>query len=73
MFGIVLGGYLLSRGAVVASGLLDGGEDVDFLKSKIVTAHFFAEQILPQAAALLGPVTSGDDLLYALSPEQMAV
>ena len=73
MFGIVLGGYLLARGAAVASdAAAEGNGDSDFLKSKIVTARFFAEQILPQAPALLGPVTSGDDLLYALSPDQMA-
>ena len=37
-----------------------------FYRSKQATARFFAERILPQAAALLGPVTSGAETLAAL-------
>ena len=71
MFGITLGGWLLAKQAVAASDLLARGEgDGDFLRAKIVTARFFAEQVLPQATALLGPVTRGAALLYAL-PESV--
>jgi alkylation response protein AidB-like acyl-CoA dehydrogenase len=73
MFGIVMGGYLLARQAVAAGERLAAGEgDPSFLQAKIATARFFAEQILPQGSALLGPVTRGAALLYALSEDQLA-
>ena len=73
MFGIVLGGWLLARQAAVAAERLTAGEgDPAYFKAKIVTARFFAEQVVPQATALLGPVTRGGALLYALSEDQFA-
>ena len=73
MFGIVIGGYLLARQAVAANERLGSGEgDAAFLRAKIATARFFAEQVVPQGIALLGPVTRGSDMLYALSEEQFA-
>ena len=67
MFGITVGGWLLAKQAVAAAGRLAAGEgDAEFLKAKIVTARFFAEQVLPQGAALLGPVTRGAGLFYAI-------
>jgi len=80
MFGITVGGWLLARQAVVAHERLArasiapaaGGDDPAFLRAKIVTARFFAEQIVPQATALLGPVTRGAELLFAIPPEALA-
>ena len=73
MFGIVAGGWLLARQAIVASERLAAGEgDPAFLKAKIVTARFFAEQIVPQATALLGPVTRGAGMFFALDETQFA-
>jgi alkylation response protein AidB-like acyl-CoA dehydrogenase len=73
MFGIVMGGYLLARQASVANERLDAGEgDTGFLRAKIATARFFIEQMVPQGAALLGPITRGSTMLYALSEEQFA-
>ena len=67
MFGITVGGWLLARqAAVAAERLAAGAGDAEFLKAKIVTARFFAEQVLPQATALLGPVTRGAGLFYAI-------
>jgi 3-(methylthio)propanoyl-CoA dehydrogenase len=67
MCGIVTGGWLLARSAQAAQRLLDAGEgDADFLRQKLVTARFYAEQILPQAAGLAPAVTAGPaDLLAA--------
>lgn len=71
MFGLTLGATLLARQAAEAVRRLDAGEgDPAFLKAKIVTARFFAEQLLPAAAALLGPITRGAELLYAI-PEDV--
>jgi 3-(methylthio)propanoyl-CoA dehydrogenase len=71
MFGLVMGGFLLAKQAVAAEARLQSGEgDPEFLKAKIVTARYFAEQILPQAPALLGPITRGGALLFAMSEDQ---
>ncbi len=73
MFGITIGGWLMARQAVVASERLAAGEgDATFLRAKIATARFFAEQVLPQATALLGPVTRGAELHYAIPEEAFA-
>jgi alkylation response protein AidB-like acyl-CoA dehydrogenase len=67
MCGIVTGGWLLARSAQAAQRLLDAGEgDAEFLTQKLVTAKFYAEQLLPQAAGLAPAVTAGPgDLLAA--------
>jgi 3-(methylthio)propanoyl-CoA dehydrogenase len=72
-FATVVGGWLLAKGAAAAQEQLDAGAgDADFLAAKIVTARFYAEQLLPQVHGLVGAVTAGADDLYALSPEQLA-
>ena len=67
MFGIVTGGWLLGRSAAAARRELDAGRgDEAFLGQKVVTARFYAEQLLPQAAGLVPSVTAGPaDLLAA--------
>ena len=73
MFGTVMGGHLLARSAIAARRRLEnGGEDKAFLEAKVATARFYAEQVLPAAPALLGPVTRGADLLFAIDAESMA-
>jgi alkylation response protein AidB-like acyl-CoA dehydrogenase len=73
MFGLTLGGTLLARQAAEAVRRLEAGEgDPAFLKAKIATARFYAEQLLPASAALLGPVTRGADLLFAIPEEALA-
>jgi 3-(methylthio)propanoyl-CoA dehydrogenase len=67
MCGIVTGGWLLGRAALAAERRLDEGTgDAAFLGQKILTARFYAEQLLPQAAGLIPAVTAGPgDLLGA--------
>jgi alkylation response protein AidB-like acyl-CoA dehydrogenase len=67
MCGIVTGGWLLARSAQAAQRRLDAGEgDAEFLRQKLLTAKFYAEQLLPQAAGLAPSVTAGPaDLLAA--------
>jgi hypothetical protein len=68
-----LGGYLLAKQAVAAAErLADGEGDAVFLKAKIATARFFAEQILPSATALLGPATRGAAGLYAIPEDALS-
>ncbi|HET6836360.1 MAG TPA: acyl-CoA dehydrogenase [Acidimicrobiales bacterium] len=60
MCGIVTGGWLLARSAQAAVRALDEGRgDSGFLRQKVVTARFYAEQLLPQAAGLAPAVTAG--------------
>ena len=73
LFGIVTGGWLLAEEALVAAELQsgDGGDFSDeFLSAKATTARFYATQILPQAAGLVGSVTAGFEDLLALDPAQ---
>ena len=72
MFGLTVGGWLLAKQASAAARRRAAGEgDPAFLNAKIVTARFFAEQFLPQAAALLGPVTRGAETLFAIPEEAL--
>jgi len=66
LFGLVVGGWLMARSALAASGLLRGtsGPDAVFLREKIGTARFYAEQLLPQAAGLVPAVTAGAGPLF---------
>ncbi len=72
LFSVTVGCYLLAKGALAASSKLDNGaQDVDFLKAKIITARFYAEQIVPQAIGLKETIMAGDDLFFAIATENM--
>ena len=69
LFATVVAGWLMARSALAAQSVLDRGTgDQSFLEAKVVTARFFAEQLLPQVHGLLGPVRAGKDDLMALAP-----
>ena len=73
LLGTVAGAHLLARSAQRASELLtEPGETaypVAFLRAKIASARFFAEQMLPTATALLGPITRGKRAFFAIPEE----
>ncbi|MET0682058.1 MAG: acyl-CoA dehydrogenase, partial [Casimicrobiaceae bacterium] len=72
LWGLVLGGWQLGRGALAAARRLAGGAgDVRFLTAKIVTARFYADALLPQAAGVAQTVTSGGEAALALPAEQL--
>jgi 3-(methylsulfanyl)propanoyl-CoA dehydrogenase len=56
--GYVIGAWLTAKAAAIAAGKLDG-PDRAFYESKIHTARFYAEQVLPNALALARVVESG--------------
>ncbi len=59
MFGLVVGGWLLSKSALAArSGLEAGNGDRDFLLAKLATVRFYCTQLLPGAMSLSGAVTA---------------
>ncbi|KAF4533652.1 hypothetical protein B566_EDAN005701 [Ephemera danica] len=66
----VSGGWLLGKAALAAVGYIERGEgDQNFYRAKIATAHFYADQMLPQAASLAETVMAGDAALAGLGSE----
>ncbi|MFM0339957.1 acyl-CoA dehydrogenase C-terminal domain-containing protein [Paraburkholderia fungorum] len=57
--GYVCGGWQMGRAALVASGKNAANEDPDFHRTKLATARFYADKILPKANALLEAIRSG--------------
>jgi 3-(methylthio)propanoyl-CoA dehydrogenase len=76
VFATVVGAWLLAKGAAAAQRRLDdgdlGGYDEGFLRAKVTTARFFAQQLLPAALGLLPSVTAGADDLYAYDLAMLA-
>lgn len=69
--GIVLGGWMMARAALVAQQRLEeGGGDASFYKAKIATARFFADHILSQASGLRTAIVEGSAGVLALSEDQ---
>jgi alkylation response protein AidB-like acyl-CoA dehydrogenase len=67
LWGTVVGGWLLARGALAArSALADGAEGKDFLNAKIITARFYAEHILPRSASLKAASMAGAGTIMAM-------
>ncbi len=73
LLGIVTGGWQLARAALIARERLAAGAsgpDRDFYAAKVVTAKFYAEQVLPLATAHLRAIQAGPDILLALTDDQ---
>lgn len=72
LFSVTVGCYLLAKGALAARTKLDNGDqEQEFLEAKIITARFYAQQMVPQATGLKDIITAGDDLLFAIPTENM--
>jgi alkylation response protein AidB-like acyl-CoA dehydrogenase len=70
LFGLVGGGWQMARAALAAGRRLEDGQGDAFHEAKLVTARFYAEQILPQAGALLHAITGGSDAVLALDEDR---
>jgi alkylation response protein AidB-like acyl-CoA dehydrogenase len=69
------GPYLRLLGTTVCAGLLAKQALAAValnLPAKVVAARFFGEQILPTVQGLLAAITASPDILYDLTPEQLA-
>ncbi len=66
--GLVLGAWQMARGLLAAERLRDS--DPTFYNTKIATARFFAENLLPQAQALTVSIVEGGHSTNALEVEQ---
>ena len=63
LFGIVAGGWQLLRSALISQRRLDAppgdAADAGFYQAKIMTARFYADYVLPQAAGLAHSIVHG--------------
>ena len=69
LMGVAAGGWLLILGALRASRRKAAGDSDPFLEQKLVSARFFAEQYLPQAAALKTTILHGGGTVTGVSPD----
>jgi len=71
LWGTVAGGWMMARAAAKAlEGMRQPGANAPFLEAKLITARFYAEQILPTAPGLLIPILTARNTVMALSEEQ---
>jgi alkylation response protein AidB-like acyl-CoA dehydrogenase len=59
LMGIVSGGWMMARAALVAQGKIAGGDADLFFPAKIATAYFYAEHVMVAAAGLAQEVVRG--------------
>ena len=72
LWGVTLGGWQMARAMLAAMRDLDAARgDANFLRSKIATARFYSERILPRAASYEAEATAGADALMAIADQLM--
>jgi len=67
--GYVCGGWQMARAALIAQERLAAGDNSGFYRSKLISARFYAEQILPRAQALRHAVMVGAATPLALAED----
>ena len=66
LMGIVSGGWMMARAALVAQGKIAAGDADPFFPAKIATAHFYADHVMAAAAGLAQEVVQGGASALAL-------
>ncbi|MFD1745305.1 acyl-CoA dehydrogenase C-terminal domain-containing protein [Rhizobium helianthi] len=70
LFGLVMLGYMWAKMAKSAQELIAAGDErADFLNSKLVTARFFMDKIMPETALRKVRIEAGCDTLMELAAE----
>jgi alkylation response protein AidB-like acyl-CoA dehydrogenase len=69
-FSLVAGGYMMARMAYAAHEALKGGDDASFYNTKLITARFFAEALLPLVHGLSAPVMGGQKTAVQIANDQ---
>jgi alkylation response protein AidB-like acyl-CoA dehydrogenase len=59
LMGIVSGGWMMARAALVAQGKIAAGDADPFFPAKIATAHFYADHVMAAAAGLAQEMVQG--------------
>jgi len=71
LMGTLAGGWQLARAAVAAADrVATGAADREFYEAKIITARFYAEQVMPVVGAYRQAIESGSETIMALSEDQ---
>ena len=68
---VVVGGWLMGRQALIATASAAADGD-GYLAAKVVTARFFAEQVLSTVDGLCIQATAGSEAIMSMRPEQFA-
>ncbi len=70
MWGLVVGGWMMTRAAALCSGDLNTGRgDQTFARRKLISAQFFATQQLPQVGALRQIIERGSQAVLAATAD----
>jgi len=70
MFGLVALGFMWAQMAKIANEKLAAGtDDPQFFETKLVTARFFFERMIPDVSSLLVKMSAGADTMMALDAE----
>jgi alkylation response protein AidB-like acyl-CoA dehydrogenase len=67
--GTTIAGWQMARALIAAETRLAAGDEADFMKAKIATAHFYADHILNKAIALRDSIVEGAEAVTALALE----
>ena len=70
LFGVVAGGVMMAKQALAAVKRRQDSGASDFLSAKMLTALFYADQILPTAAGMLTPLTGGHRAVLEMTEDQ---
>jgi acyl-CoA dehydrogenase len=71
LWGLVVGGWQMGRAALIAARhLRDGTGSASFMKTKIATARYYADCLLPQAAGFTRTIVDGGESALALAPNE---
>ncbi|MGQ0752217.1 MAG: acyl-CoA dehydrogenase [Betaproteobacteria bacterium] len=71
LFGIVAGGAMMARAALIAQEKCKDADSGDaFYQAKLATARFYADHLLPQSPALARQITHGAGSVLTIDPAQ---
>ena len=74
LMGIVALGLMWLRMAKASAAALNAGSDnASFYETKLITARYFAERVMPDAGSLRRKIEGGAEAVMALEPELFAV
>ena len=74
LMGIVALGLMWLRMAKAASeALATGAKDKAFLEAKLVTAHYFADRLMPETGTLRRQIEGGSETMMALEADQFVM
>jgi len=69
-FSLVAGGYMMARMALSAHRELQTGQDANFYNTKLITARYFAEALLPLVHGLSSPIMGGNKMACQIANDQ---